>query len=85
MSDADATMAHWLELIQSEYCEIPGLQLTKPQMQRLWSLDSLLCDLLLHALIDVGFLRRTDGGAYVRAGQRGVVPALRTRGAALDQ
>jgi hypothetical protein len=39
MLAADATVADWLQLIQSEYREIPGLHLTKPQVQRLWGLE----------------------------------------------
>ena len=61
------TLVDWLHLIRSEYLEIPGLHLTRPQVQRLWSLDALTCDALLEALVDVSFLRRTHAGAYVRA------------------
>jgi hypothetical protein len=46
---------------------MPGLQLTRSQAQRLWGLDAARCDALLGALVDVQFLRRTAGGAYVRA------------------
>ena len=34
------TMTDWLQLIRAEYHEIPGLHLTKPQVQRLWNLDA---------------------------------------------
>jgi ribonuclease D len=61
--------ADWLRLIRAEYLEIPGLQLTKPQAQRLWGLDPLTCAMLLSALLDVKFLKRTRQGAYVRADQ----------------
>jgi hypothetical protein len=67
MRAADATLVDWLELIQSEYREIPGLNLTKPQFQRLWGLDPVLCDSLLNALVDARFLRRTPAAGYVRA------------------
>jgi hypothetical protein len=60
-------MAHWLQLIRAEYLEIPGLQLTPWQAQRLWNLDAAVCDGLLHTLETVGFLRRTRAGTYVRA------------------
>lgn len=56
----------WLQLIRAEYQEIPGLHLTKPQVQRLWGLDAVTCDALLSALEDVKFLRRTQNNAYVR-------------------
>ena len=61
----------WLQLIRAEYLEIPGLHLTQPQAERLWGLDSLTCEALLGALIQTGFLRRTQTGAYVRAGSGG--------------
>jgi hypothetical protein len=62
-----AETADWLQLIRSEYLEIPGLHLTRSQVQRLWGLDAPTCDALLAALIEGRFLRRTDAGAYVRA------------------
>ena len=60
-------MIDWLQLIRAEYDEIPGLQLTKPQVQRLWNLDITTCDAVLEALEATSFLRRTGTGAYVRA------------------
>ena len=44
------TMTDWLNLIRGEYHEIPGLHLTKPQVQRLWNLDAITCDAVLEAL-----------------------------------
>ena len=67
MIATQTTIADWIALIRSEYLEIPGLHLTRTQVQRLWSLDGILCDALLEALVDVRFLRRTNAGAYVRA------------------
>ena len=55
----------WLRLIRAEYLQMPGLHLTKPQIQRLWGLEPAACDALLDALVDSGFLRRTARGAYV--------------------
>jgi hypothetical protein len=63
----DTTIAEWLQLIRAEYAEVPGLHLTKPQVQELWALDPWVCDALLDALVDAGFLRRTRDDAYVRA------------------
>lgn len=60
-------MTDWLRLIRAEFLEIPGLNLTKPQFQRLWNLDRNTCDDVLDALQATKFLRRTEGGAYVRA------------------
>lgn len=67
MLTADAHIADRLTLIRAEYLEIPGLHLTKPQVQRLWGLDDVTAEALLSALIDVKFLRRTQRNAYVRA------------------
>lgn len=52
-------------VIRSEYDEMPGLCLTRAQVQRLWLLEPIACDTVLSALVDAGFLRLTPGG-YVR-------------------
>jgi hypothetical protein len=67
MVAADAKTADPLQRIRSEYLAIPGLHLTKPQVQRLWGLDPIRCDALLKTLIEVKFLTRTDGAQYVSA------------------
>jgi hypothetical protein len=67
MSSVDTHVAEWLMVIRAEYLEIPGLSLTKQQVERLWGLDAVISDALLAALVDVRFLRRTVRGAYVRA------------------
>jgi hypothetical protein len=67
MSTADRHIGEWLQLIRAEYLEIPGLCLTKPQVQRLWGLDLLVAEALLAALVDTKFLRCTCQGTYVRA------------------
>jgi hypothetical protein len=64
---SEITIADWLQLIRAEYAEVPGLHLTKPQVQDLWSLDPGVCEVLLKALVDDGFLRRTRRDMYVRA------------------
>ncbi|MGE5246606.1 MAG: hypothetical protein ACM3SQ_20450 [Betaproteobacteria bacterium] len=60
-------VVEWLNRIRAEYLEIPGLRLTKPQVQRFWGLDAPTCDALLGALEDAKFLRRTRDDMYVRA------------------
>ena len=52
--------------IQSEFLEMPGLRVTPEQAQRLWHLDALVCESVLTALVDAGFLTRTIDGAFVR-------------------
>jgi len=61
-------MQNWLVMIQAEYREMPGLMLTRPQMQRLWGFGSEACDQLIEALIAAQVLRRTASGAYVAFG-----------------
>jgi len=60
------SLSEWLHIVQGEFIEIPGLNLTKPQVQRLWGLDTPTCEALLGALVDGRFLRRTHTGTYVR-------------------
>ena len=67
MSRMETHVEDWLMLIHAEYLEIPGLALTKAQVERLWGLDAVVSDALLAALVDVKFLRRTVRDTYVRA------------------
>jgi hypothetical protein len=53
--------------IKAEYMELPGLQLTPWQAQRLWGLDQVQCDAILEVLVETSFLRRTRNGAYAVA------------------
>ena len=46
---------------------MPGLVLTEAQAERLWGMDAAMCRAVLTALLERRFLRRTAGGAYVRA------------------
>ena len=67
MSRAETHVEDWLMLVRAEYVEMPGLSLTKPQVERLWGLDAVVSEALLAALVDVKFLRRTVRDRYVRA------------------
>ena len=58
-------VADLVDVIRSEYAEMPGLCLTRAQVQRLWLLDPAACDTVLRAMVDAGYLRLTAGG-YVR-------------------
>ena len=62
-----ATTSVLLQRVQNEYREMPGLILTEDQARRLWALDGKTCHRILAALIERRFLKRTAGGAYVRA------------------
>ena len=59
-----------MQTVRGEFLEVPGLLLTRDQVQRLWDLDDSLCDTVLEALVQNGFLLRTDQGAFVRAERR---------------
>ena len=64
MTEREAKLNDWITVIKGEYKEMPGLQLTKPQAQRLWGLDASTCDVLLETLRTAGFLRVTPRGCY---------------------
>jgi len=53
-------------LIRMEYDEMPGLDLTFWQAQRLWNLPEDLCEDALSALTRSGFLVRTGDGRFRR-------------------
>ena len=55
-----------LHRICGEYLEMPGLQLTRPQAQRLWGLDEQTCAALLESLTQEKFLYRRPDGMYAR-------------------
>jgi len=55
-----------LRRICGEYLEMPGLQLTARQAQRLWGLDEATCAPLLTFLVETKFLTCTVDGKYVR-------------------
>ena len=50
--------------IESEYREMPGLQLTERQMQRLWGLDVHTCREIVGILVTRCILVQTQRGAY---------------------
>jgi hypothetical protein len=54
------TPARLLARIRREFREHPGIALTLPQAQRLWSLDERNGTAVFDALMAEGFLRRVD-------------------------
>ena len=62
----ETAIAELIVRVQAEYPEMPGLTLTESQAQRLWGLDGGTCALVLTALVERQFLRRTPTGAYLR-------------------
>ena len=65
MASGQLPTSQWLQDIRAEYQEMPGLSLSKAQMQKMWGLDSLVCDALVDTLVAARVLRRTAAGAYV--------------------
>ena len=65
MTAEQSTMTDWMHLVQAEYLEMPGLQLTGPQVRRLWGLDDRNCREILERLVAMHFLRRTDRELYI--------------------
>ena len=62
--DTTTVAAAWIELIDSEYREMPGLRLTLAQAARLWGLPAPQCRALLGALVERGRLMETPDGLY---------------------
>lgn len=54
--------------VRAEFLEMPGLQLTCEQAQRLWVIDRQTCTSVLERLVATGFLVRRIDGRYVRRG-----------------
>ena len=55
-----------LTRIRGEYLEMPGLQLTLEQAQRLCGVELTLCKAVLDALVDAKFLCVKSNGVYAR-------------------
>jgi hypothetical protein len=56
--------------IECEYREMPGLQLTESQMQRMWRLDGATCEVVITVLVTQGIVVKTPRNAYARADRR---------------
>jgi hypothetical protein len=55
-----------VQRIRAEYLEMPGLALRSEQVQRLCGVDTELCESVLEALVESGFLAQRADGAYAR-------------------
>jgi hypothetical protein len=75
-----------LQRICAEYLEMPGLQLTVEQAQRLWGLDKETCVRALEFLVENRFLVRTGGYLYARLTEGSIaVPAFPMAKASLSR
>jgi len=54
--------------IQIEFIEMPGLKLSRGQVQRLCGVPRELCDDALATLVQSGFLRQKEDGTFMRGG-----------------
>jgi hypothetical protein len=57
--------------IECEYREMPGLQLTEAQMQRMWRLDGDTCQTVITVLVRQGIVVKTSRNAYARPDRSG--------------
>jgi len=74
-----------LQRICAEYLEMPGLQLTLKQAQRLWGLDEDTCARSLEYLVENRFLVRNSRDRYARLTEGSIaIPPLRMAKASLD-
>ncbi len=76
MPNHDGTLNRWEALVKGEYREMPGLNLTKAQVRRMWGLEDGECDLVLQRLQASHFLRVTSTGLFVLDEER-LAPAGR--------
>jgi hypothetical protein len=53
--------------LRAEYMEMPGMRLTRAQVQRLCGIEHTVCQLVLEALVNDAFLSATADGHYTRA------------------
>ena len=53
--------------VMAEFLEMPGMQLTRRQAQRLWGCDDATCRLLLDFLVASKFLRQIRMDLYGRS------------------
>ncbi len=60
-----AGISAWANLVRAEYQEMPGMSLTKPQMQRLWGFDAAACEAVIETLVVGRVLRQARDGRYV--------------------
>lgn len=67
-ADTTTAAAVWIERIDSEYREMPGLRLTLAQAARLWGLQAPQCRALLGTLVERGRLVETPDGLYCAVG-----------------
>jgi hypothetical protein len=75
-AEAVRTIQEVLQRLRAEYLDMPGLQLTSEQVQRLCAVERTLCQLVLDVLVNEKFLCVTSNGRYKRLRDRADQPQL---------
>ena len=57
--------------LKGAFLEMPGTKLKAAEAARLCGLEAPVCDIILDALKDAGFLRRGADGSFMRADSEG--------------
>ena len=78
-ADVSHSLGEWIQIVRGEYLEIPGMQLTQAQIQRLWGLDEGICGAVLKVLTEAQFLSLKPDGRYIRADRHGLSAVPRPR------
>lgn len=73
-----------LDRLRAEYREMPGMRLTRAQVQRLCGIEAATCQQMLDALVAAKFLCVNADGAYARLPEA-EAQRLRTATAALQR
>jgi hypothetical protein len=60
------TIEHVLSRLRAEFLEMPGLRLTRDQVQRLCGIERTICQLALDTLVNERFLCVLPNGHYAR-------------------
>jgi hypothetical protein len=69
------------ERIRAEYVEMPGMQLTPAQVQRLSGVDVSVCRLVLDDLVRAQFLHLQPNGSYARGTDDNAPPSRMAKAA----
>jgi hypothetical protein len=68
---------HVLSRLRAEYLEMPGLRLTREQVQRLCGVERAVCQPVLDTLVETKFLCMKADGTYARLTDGADVPRPR--------
>lgn len=66
LEDVAARVTGIAQVIDSEFHEMPGMRLTRPQVRRLWNLSDAECEQVLEYLCKAGLLTQDETGRYLR-------------------